>query len=29
VMLMTLFVVVTFNDLGSFGVWKQLAGLIG
>jgi len=29
VMVMTLFVVVTFNDLASFGVWKQLAGLIG
>ncbi len=29
VMLMTLFVFVTINDLGSFGVWKSLAGLIG
>jgi regulator of sigma E protease len=28
-MLMMLFVFVTINDLGSFGVWKQLAGLIG
>ena len=28
-MLVTLFVVVTINDLGSFGVWKSLAGLIG
>ena len=25
----TLFLVVTFNDLGSFGVWDRLAGLIG
>lgn len=25
----TLFLVVTFNDLDSFGVWKHLSGLIG
>lgn len=25
----TLFLVVTFNDLESFGVWKRIAGLIG
>ncbi len=28
-MVAMLFVVVTFNDLDSFGVWKRLAGLIG
>lgn len=27
--LLTLMVVVTFNDLGAFGVWKGIAGLIG
>jgi regulator of sigma E protease len=29
VMLMSLFVFVTINDLGSFGLWKRLADLIG
>ena len=28
-MVATLFLVVTFNDLDSFGVWNRLAGLIG
>lgn len=28
-MLLTLMVLVTFNDLGSFGLWKSLSGLIG
>ncbi len=28
-MLLTLMLFVTFNDLGSFGLWKSLAGLIG
>ena len=27
--LVALILVVTFNDLGSFGLWKNLAGLIG
>ena len=27
--LLALMLLVTFNDLGSFGVWKNLAGLIG
>ena len=27
--ILALMLVVTFNDLGSFGVWKSLAGLIG
>jgi regulator of sigma E protease len=27
--LATLMIVVTFNDLGSFGLWERLAGLIG
>lgn len=27
--LVTLMIVVTFNDLGSFGLWQRLAGLIG
>jgi regulator of sigma E protease len=27
--LMALILVVTFNDLGAFGLWKNLAGLIG
>ena len=27
--LLALMLVVTFNDLGSFGLWKNLAGLIG
>ena len=26
---LTLFLVVTFNDLGKFGLWKSLGGLIG
>jgi regulator of sigma E protease len=29
VALLALVLVVTFNDLGSFGLWKNLAGLIG
>ncbi|MGC6399573.1 M50 family metallopeptidase [Sphingomonas sp. FW199] len=29
VSLLTLVLVVTFNDLGAFGVWRGLAGLIG
>jgi regulator of sigma E protease len=28
-LLLTLMVMVTFNDLSSFGVWKSLSGLIG
>lgn len=28
-LLLTLMVMVTFNDLGSFGLWKSLSGLIG
>jgi len=28
-LLLTLMVLVTFNDLGSFGLWKSLSGLIG
>ncbi len=28
-MLLTLMLFVTFNDLGSFGLWRSLAGLIG
>jgi regulator of sigma E protease len=27
--ILTLFLVVTFNDFGSVGLWKHLAGLIG
>ena len=27
--LATLMIVVTLNDLGSFGLWQKLAGLIG
>ena len=27
--LLALMLLVTFNDLGSFGLWKNLAGLIG
>ena len=27
--ILALMLLVTFNDLGSFGVWKNLAGLIG
>jgi regulator of sigma E protease len=26
---LALMVMVTFNDLGAFGLWKTLAGLIG
>lgn len=29
VAILALFLVVTFNDLGAFGVWRNLAGLIG
>ncbi|WP_423602890.1 M50 family metallopeptidase [Sphingomonas sp. MS122] len=29
VAILALFLMVTFNDLGAFGVWKNLAGLIG
>lgn len=29
VAILALFVLVTFNDLGAFGVWRNLAGLIG
>lgn len=28
-LLLTMMVLVTFNDLGSFGVWRSLSGLIG
>jgi regulator of sigma E protease len=28
-LLLTLMLLVTFNDLSSFGVWKGLSGLIG
>jgi len=28
-LLLTLMMLVTFNDLGSFGLWKSLSGLIG
>jgi len=28
-LLLTLMVLVTFNDLGSFGLWRSLSGLIG
>ena len=28
-LLMTVMVLVTFNDLSSFGLWKSLSGLIG
>ena len=28
-LLLTLMLLVTFNDLGSFGLWKSLSGLIG
>ena len=28
-LLLTLMLFVTFNDLGSFGLWKSLSGLIG
>ena len=28
-MKLALMLLVTFNDLGAFGVWKSLAGLIG
>jgi regulator of sigma E protease len=27
--MLALMLMVTFNDLGSFGLWKNLAGLIG
>ncbi|TAJ75402.1 MAG: RIP metalloprotease RseP, partial [Sphingobium sp.] len=27
--LLTMMVLVTFNDLSSFGLWKSLSGLIG
>ncbi|MBB6123451.1 RIP metalloprotease RseP [Sphingobium subterraneum] len=28
-LLLTMMIMVTFNDLGSFGLWKSLSGLIG
>ena len=28
-LLLTLMLLVTFNDLGSFGLWRGLSGLIG
>ena len=28
-LLLTMMLFVTFNDLGSFGLWKSLSGLIG